>query len=146
MQTQARSGAEFLRAILRGDVPPPPMALLMNIRLVEVDEGRVAFTGEPGEQHYNPLGTVHGGWTMTILDSALGCAVQTLLPPGVGYTTTDTQVRIVRALTKDTGPVRCEATAVHVGRSTGVAEGRLLDGAGRLLAVGTTGCAILTPS
>ena len=146
MQTGERSGIDFLRAIRDGEIPAPPMAILMDFRIVEVEKGRAAFEGQPGEQHYNPLGTVHGGWTMTILDSAMGCAVQTLLPPGVGYTTTDVQVRIIRALTHETGTVRAEAVALHVGRRTAVAEGRLLDGQGRLLAVGTTGCAVLGPA
>ena len=142
---RALSGLEAIRAVRDGLVPPPPIAQLMGFTLAEVDEGRVVFEGTPGEQHYNPIGTVHGGFALTLFDSALGCAIHTLLPSGVGYTTTDVQVRFIRGLTKDTGPVRCEATAVHVGRSTAIAEAKLRDGTGRLLGTGTTACAILRP-
>ena len=136
-----RSGVEALRLALRSDTPPPIMAL-MNIRLAEVEEGRVVFEGEPGEYHYNPIGSVHGGFALTIFDSALGCAVHSALPAGVRYTTTDVQVRFIRGMTKDTGTVRCEARAIHVGRSTSIAEATLVDARGTLLGTGTTACAI----
>jgi uncharacterized protein (TIGR00369 family) len=142
---RALSGLDAMRAVRDGLVPPPPIALLMGFTVTEVDEGRVVFEGTPGEQHYNPIGTVHGGFALTLFDSALGCAIHTLLPSGVGYTTTDVQVRFVRGMTKETGPVRCEATAVHAGRSTAIAEAKLRDGTGRLLGIGTTACAILRP-
>ena len=142
---RGRSGLEGIRAIMAGDVPPPPIAVLMNFAIVEAEEGRVVFEGTPGEEHYNPIGVVHGGYALTLFDSALGCAVHTMLPAGVGYTTTDVQVRMIRGMTKDTGPVRCEATVVHVGRSTAVAEAKLYDRERRVMAVGTTGCAILRP-
>jgi uncharacterized protein (TIGR00369 family) len=137
------SGLDAMRLMVEGKVPPPPIAQLMNIRLVEVEEGRVVFEGEPGEEHYNPIGIVHGGFALTILDSALGCAIHTSLPAGTRYATTDVQVRLVRALTKDTGRVRCEARVQHVGRSIGISEGTLVDGKGKLLATGTTACAIM---
>ena len=137
------SGIEAMRAVRDGTVPPPPIARLMNFTFTEVDEGRVVFEGYPGEEHYNPIGVVHGGFALTLFDSAMGCAVHTTLPPGVAYTTTDVQVRFIRGITKDSGPVRCEATVVHVGRSTAVAEAKLRDGAGRILGTGTTACAIL---
>jgi uncharacterized protein (TIGR00369 family) len=136
-------GLDALRLLVARQTPPPPMAQLLNFTLVEVDEGRAVFEGEPGEEHYNPVGLVHGGFALTILDSALGCAIHTLLPAGVRYTTTDTQVRFIRGMTKDTGTVRCEAVALHVGRSTAVSEGKLYDSERRLLAVGTSACAIL---
>ena len=142
---RAMSGIEAIRAVRDGRVPRPPIGLLMNFAIVEVDEGRVVFEGYPGEEHYNPIGIVHGGFALTLFDSAMGCAIHTLLPQGVGYTTTDVQVRFIRGITKDTGPVRCEATAVHVGRSTAVAEAKLRDGQGRVLGTGTTACAILRP-
>ncbi len=139
---EGMSGLEMLRAMIAGNVPPPPIAALMNIRLVAVELGSAVFEGEPGEEHYNPIGVVHGGFALTLFDSALGCAVQSALPAGVRYTTTDVQVRLIRGITKDTGPVRCEAKVVHVGRSTGIAEARMTDGAGKLLGIGTTACAI----
>ena len=139
------SGLEAIRAVRDRRVPPPPIARLMNFTIVEVEEGRVVFEGYPGEEHYNPIGVVHGGFALTLFDSALGCAIHTTLPAGVGYTTTDTQVRFIRGITKDTGPVRCEAHVVHAGRSTAVAEAKLRDGAGRVLGTGTTGCAIMRP-
>jgi uncharacterized protein (TIGR00369 family) len=126
---RAMSGLEALR-------------MLMNIWLVDVDEGVAVFEGTPGEYHYNPIGVVHGGFALTLLDSALGCAVHSALPAGVGYTTTDVQVRFIRSITKDTGVVRAEAKTIHVGRSTALAEARLTDSAGKLLAVGTTACAL----
>ncbi|HTW83446.1 MAG TPA: PaaI family thioesterase [Candidatus Sulfotelmatobacter sp.] len=137
------AGLDALRRLVAGETPPPPIAQLMNFRLVEVADGYAVFEGEPGEEHYNPIGSVHGGFALTLLDSALGCSIHTMLPAGIGYTTSDVQVRFVRGMTKDTGTVRCEATALHVGRSTAVAEGKLYDRERRLLAVGTTACAIL---
>jgi len=139
------SGLEALRAMIAGNVPPPPIAMLMNITLALADEGHVVFEGTPGEEHYNPIGLVHGGFALTIMDSALGCAIHTMLPAGAGYATTDIQVRMVRAITKDTGTVRCEARVQHVGRTLGVAAATLVDGNGKLLATGTTACAIIRP-
>ncbi len=139
------SGLDAIRAVRDGRVPPPPIARLMNFTLTEVDEGRVVFEGYPGEEHYNPIAVVHGGFALTLFDSAMGCAIHTTLPSGVAYTTTDVHVRFIRAITKDTGPVRCEAKVVHVGRSTAVAEATLRDGTGRILGTGTTGCAIFRP-
>jgi len=138
------SGVDALRLAL-SSMSPPPIAALMNIRLTEVEQGRVVFEGEPGEYHYNPIGTVHGGFALTIFDSALGCAVHSALPAGVRYTTTDVQVRFIRGMTKDTGTVRCEAHTLHVGRSTGIAEATLIDARGQLLGTGTTACAIFRP-
>ncbi len=139
------SGLEAIQAVRDGRVSPPPIARLMNFTIVEADEGRVVFEGYPGEEHYNPISVVHCGFALTLFDSAMGCAIHTTLPKGVGYTTTDVQVRFIRAITKDTGPVRCEAKVVHVGRSTAVAEATLRDGKGRVLGTGTTACAILRP-
>jgi uncharacterized protein (TIGR00369 family) len=139
------TGLEAIRAVRDGRVAPPPIARLMNFTITEVEEGRVVFEGYPGEEHYNPIAVVHGGFALTLFDSAMGCAIHTTLPQGVGYTTTDVQVRFIRAITKDTGPVRCEAKVVHVGRSTAVAEATLRDGKGRVLGTGTTACAVLRP-
>jgi uncharacterized protein (TIGR00369 family) len=139
------SGIEALRAVMRGQIPPPPMARLLGFTLREVEEGRAVIEGVPAEYHYNPIGSVHGGFALTLFDSALACAVQSLLPAGVGYTTTDLEVRFIRAITKDTGTVSCEGKAVHVGRRTGVAEARLTDSHGKLLGIGSTACAIFRP-
>jgi uncharacterized protein (TIGR00369 family) len=139
------AGIESIRAIASGRVSRPPISVLVNFSLAEVDEGRVVVEGYPGEEHYNPIGSVHGGFALTLFDTAMSCAIHTLLPAGVGYTTTDIQVRFIRGMTKDTGPVRCEATAVHVGRSTAVAEAKLYDAERRVLGIGTTACAVLRP-
>ena len=140
-----RDGLEALRAIVRGEIEPPPIALLLGLEITEVDEGRVVFEAEPGEHLYNPAAVVHGGFACTILDSAMGCAIYTALQAGVGYTTTDVQVRLIRPIRSDSGRVRAEGKAVHVGRTTAVAEGRLTDASGKLLALATTACALLRP-
>jgi uncharacterized protein (TIGR00369 family) len=137
-------GLSALRAVRNGDVPPAPIAVLLGFELVEVEEGRVVFAVEPGERHYNPIGTVHGGLAATLIDSATGCAVHSTLPAGVGYTSTDLQVRFVRPITRDTGRVLCEGTVVHRGRRLATAEARLTAGE-RLLAHGTASVLILPP-
>ncbi|HET9986137.1 MAG TPA: PaaI family thioesterase [Longimicrobiales bacterium] len=139
------SGLDFLRAMLRGEYPPPPMAMMLGFRLKAVEPGRVVFRGEPGEMHYNPIGVVHGGLAATLCDSAGGCAVATMLPAGVGYTTLEIKVNFVRPLTRDTGPVECEARVLHAGGRVATAEARLTDAAGRLCAHATTTCLILRP-
>ena len=136
------SGVAFLRAMMNGELPHPPLAATLGFRLAEVEEGRVVYEGTPAEYHYNPLGTVHGGYALALFDSALGCAILSKLPAGMLQTTTDVQVRFIRPMTSQTGLVRCEATALHVGRTTGVSEARLSDAAGKLLGIGTTACAI----
>lgn len=139
------AGLDFLRKIVAGELPPPPIADTLDYRLLEVEEGRAVFGITPAEIHYNPIGMVHGGIPCTLLDSAMGCAVHTTLPAGVGYTTLELKVNIVKAIGKDTGPLRAEARLVHAGRSTAVAEGRLIDAAGKLYAHATTTCMILRP-
>jgi uncharacterized protein (TIGR00369 family) len=140
------SGLDALRAMIDGKLPPPPIAMLMNMRLVEVGDGRAVFEADPGEEHYNPVGVVHGGFALTLLDSALGCAIHTTLPAGAIYGTIDVHARLVRAITKDTGTVRCEATVVNISRTLGTSEARVIDRAGTLLATGTTACAIRRPA
>ncbi|HEX8905564.1 MAG TPA: PaaI family thioesterase [Longimicrobiaceae bacterium] len=136
-------GIEYLHAMLRGEYPPPPVALTLGFTLHEVEEGRAVFAMEPAEYHYNPIGMVHGGVAATLLDSAMGCAVQSRLPAGTGYTTLEMKVNLLRAITMDTGPVRCEGTLIHLGRTTALAEARLTDSAGRLLAHATSTCLIV---
>jgi uncharacterized protein (TIGR00369 family) len=139
-----RSGMELLQAIVDGTLPPPPIAELMGMSLDEVQAGRVVFSLEPAEWMYNPIGSVHGGVAATVLDSCMGCAIHSLLPAGVGYTTSDLQVRYSRGMTVATGRVLAEGTVVHAGRRLATAEGRLTAAAdGKLIAHATTGCIVL---
>jgi len=138
------TGIEYMRAIVAGQMPPPPIAVTMRLRPVELDEGRVVFEGEPGEEHYNPIGVVHGGYASTLLDSALGCAVHTTLPAGVGYTSLGLEAKFVRPITRDTGRVLCEAKVLYRGRKQATAEAILTAAdSGKLLASGTATCMIL---
>jgi uncharacterized protein (TIGR00369 family) len=139
------SGLEYLRKIVAGELPRPPISALMNFGLVELSEGYAVFDVEPAEYHYNPIGVVHGGLAATLLDSAMGCAVHSTLPAGVGYTTLEIKVNFVRAMTAETGRVRCEAKLIHLGGRTATAEGRIIDEGGKLYAHGTTTCLILRP-
>ncbi|HSU16680.1 PaaI family thioesterase [Longimicrobium sp.] len=139
------SGMEYLRAMMRGEFPPPPVAMTLGFTLDEVDDGRAVFGMEPAEFHYNPIGMVHGGVAATLMDSAMGCAVHTRLPAGVGYTTLEMKINLLRAITLDTGPVACEGTLIHLGRTTALAEARITDAAGRLLAHATSTCLIVRP-
>jgi uncharacterized protein (TIGR00369 family) len=137
------SGLEYVEAIQAGEVPPPPIAVVMNMSMVELSEGKATFEGAPGEEHYNPIGVVHGGYASTLLDSALGCAVHTTLPAGVAYTTQTLEAKFVRPITRDTGRVRAEAEVVHRGRKQATVEARLTAvGTGKLLATGTSTCLI----
>ena len=139
-QIHGKSGREILEAMISGELPYPPMNETMNMTLLEVDNGSAVFQGIPLLQHYNPLGTVHGGWFATLLDSALGCAVQTTLPAGRSYTTVELSINIVRAASHKTGPLRAVATVVHVGRHMATAEARVEDEKGKLYAHATTTC------
>jgi uncharacterized protein (TIGR00369 family) len=137
------SGLEYMSAIAAGEVPPPPIAVTMNFGIAELDEARAVFEGEPGEEHYNPIGVVHGGYASTLLDSALGCAVHTTLAKGEAYTTQTLEVKFLRPITRDTGLVRAEAEVVHRGRKQATVEARLVAAdSGKLLATGTSTCLI----
>lgn len=140
------SGIAYLKALQAGELPPPPFAVLLGIWITEVSEGRVVFAAEPAEYHYNPLGTVHGGVIATLLDSALGCAVQSMLPAGTSYTTLELKVNYLRPVTAKTGIVYCEGKIIHLGGRIATAEGRLTGAGGKLYAHGTTTCIILRPS
>jgi uncharacterized protein (TIGR00369 family) len=143
----AMSGLEYLEAIRDGDLPPPPFGALMGIRPVELEEGRVVFAATPEEYHYSPIGLVHGGLAVTLLDSAMGGAVQTRLPAGTGYTTLEIKVNFARAMTRDTGPVLAEGRVVHAGRKVVTTEGRVIaEDSGKLLAHGTSTCLVLSPN
>jgi len=137
------NGLEFLRKIIAGELPQPPIAHTLGYALLEVDEGRAVFGIQPQEFHYNPIGRVHGGIACTLLDSALGCAVHSVLPAGTGYSTLEIKVNMLRAIGTDTGFLRAEARLVHAGKSTAVAEGRLVDAQGRLYAFATTTCLLM---
>jgi uncharacterized protein (TIGR00369 family) len=138
------SGLEYVRAIRAGELPPPPIAVVLNFAIVEAEEGRTVFEGEPGEEHYNPIGVVHGGYASTLLDSALGSAVHTTLPAGAGYTSQTLEVKYLRPITRETGLVRCEAHVVHRGRKTATSEAKLTAASsGKLLATGTSTCLII---
>jgi uncharacterized protein (TIGR00369 family) len=137
------SGIEYLRGIAEARLPSPPIAATLDLRLLEIEEGRAVFGAEPREFHYNPIGVVHASLAMTLIDSAIGCAVHTLLPAGVGYTSLETKVNFVRPLTRETGPVRCEGTVLHAGSRVATGEARLLDASGKLYAHGTSTCLIL---
>jgi len=137
------TGLEFFRRMVAGAVPPPPMAALLGMRMIEADKGRVVFAGEPGEAHYNGMGVAHGGYLATLLDSALGCAINTLMPAGKRFTTLELKVNLTRPLTHEVGTLRCEAKVVHVGGRTATSEGRITDRNGKLYAHGTTTCIIV---
>jgi uncharacterized protein (TIGR00369 family) len=139
---RTHSGLELLRAIGTGELPPPPIMSTVGYTGVEAEEGRVVFTLTPAEFHYNPLGSVHGGVISTLLDTAAACAVHTTLPAGVGYTSLDLSVRFLRPVSVESGPLRCEGTVVNRGRSTALAEARMIDGRGRLVAHATSTCMI----
>jgi uncharacterized protein (TIGR00369 family) len=138
------AGIDYIRAIQSGELPPPPIARLLEMEIVEAEQGRAVFALTPAEWMYNPIGMVHGGIAATILDSCMGCAVHTTLPAGVGYTTTDVQLRYIRAMGGATGRVLAEGRVVHAGRRTATAEGRVFTQDDEtLIAHGSTGCAIL---
>lgn len=137
------SGKDYMTAMMNGDVPPSPIAITMNLIATEVEEGRIVFQATPDESFYNPIGTIHGGFTATVLDSALGCAVHTTLPAGVGYTTSQLNINYLRAITLDTGVMTCEGVVIHSGRRVATAEAKLTDAGGKLYAHATTTCLIL---
>jgi uncharacterized protein (TIGR00369 family) len=136
------SGLEIFQRMLSGELPPPPIAETLDFALVEVEVGRVVFQGHPAPAHFNPIGTIHGGWQATLLDSCMACAVQTQLEAGQAFTSLEIKVNFLRALTDKVGPVRAEGRVIQVGRQIGIAEGSLYDAAGKLYAHGTTTCLI----
>ena len=139
---RSMSGLDFITAILEGRLPAPPISETLDFAMTEAEAGRVVFVGHPKLHHYNPLGSTHGGWAATLMDSCMSCAVQTTLPQGSGYTTVEFKVNLLRPITEATGPVTAEGRVVQSGRRVGVAEGRLTDRAGKLLAHGSATCLI----
>lgn len=139
----ARSGMETLEAILAGELPPAPIGETLDFLLVHVEQGVAVAQGRPHRRHYNPMGSVHGGWFATLLDSVVGCAVHSTLPAGKGYTTLELKVNMVRALNNQVPLVRAEGSVIHAGRQVATAQGRIVGADGKLYAHATTTCLIL---
>lgn len=137
-----KTGLEQMQAMLNGSMPYPPIAETLDFALVEIEPGKAVFQGTPQLKHYNPLGTVHGGWYATLLDSAVGCAVNTMLPVGRGYTTAELSVNIVRAASHKSGPLRAIGTVIHCGKQLATAEGRIVGPDGKLYAHASTTCLV----
>ena len=141
-QQKAMSGLEFVKGLASGVLPLNTFARTLGYDVVEAEDGRVAITVDPTGAHLNPWGTVHGGLTATLLDSCMGLAIQSMLEKGIGSTTLEFKVSLVRAITPETGPIRAEGKVLSCGRRVGTAEGHVTDAKGRLLAHGTTTCLI----
>lgn len=141
-QVRTIDGLTLMRGIMDGLYAAPPIARALGFAITEVEAGKVSFAYEPVFDHYNPLGSVHGGIAATLLDSAMGCCIHTALKVGTGYTTIEIKVNYVRAMTHKTGPVRAEGKVINVGSRIATAEGRLVDASGKLLAHGTTTCLV----
>ena len=141
-QLQGKSGLQIMQAMLAGELPYPHIMRTLDYALVQVDKGRAVFQGMPQLMHYNPLGSVHGGWYATLLDSALGCAVHTMLEPGQGYTTAELGIHIVRGASERSGPLRAIGSVVHCGRQLATAEARIVGPDGKLYAHGSTTCLV----
>jgi uncharacterized protein (TIGR00369 family) len=136
------AGLDFVRGIFEGKLPAPPIMQTVEPFDSTAEPGVVVFHSVPGFRHYNPIGSVHGGYAATLLDSAMGLAVHSMLPPGTGYTTLEFKISFIRGMTKDTGVVRSEGRTLNVGRRTATAEARITDATGRLLAHATTTCLV----
>jgi uncharacterized protein (TIGR00369 family) len=141
-QVAGQSGRALMQAMLRGELPFAAIAQTLDFLLVDVGDGTAVFQGTPGPQHFNPMGTVHGGWFATLLDSALGCAVHTRMPAGRGYTTAELSVNMVRALTPKVSRVRATGRVIHCGRQLATAEAQLIGPDGTLYAHATTTCLV----
>ena len=141
-QVAGLSGLELMQGMLDGRLPYAAIGQTLDFCPVEIAAGRVVFQGKPGVAHLNPMGTVHGGWFATLLDSALGCAVHTMMPVGKGYTTAELSVKMVRAITPRVSRVRAEGTVVHCGRQLATAQGRIVGPDGTLYAHASTACLV----
>lgn len=141
-EVQSYSGLEFLRAMKEGRLPPPPITAVVPLDFVEVEEGRVVLRALPEERFYNPISSVHGGYSATLLDTAMGCAVHSTLKPGEGYTSLEFKVSFHRPILKDTGEIRVEGRVLSRGGRVGTAEADIRDGRGKLLVSATTTCLI----
>lgn len=139
-KSAGKNGLEVMTLLLEGHLQPPRISKTLDFYLVEVGDGFAIFQGTPDIKHFNPLGTVHGGWYATLLDSALGCCIHTKLPPGKAYTTSQINVNIVRAAHAKTGPLRAIGTVIHMGRQVATSEAKLVDPEGKLYAHATSTC------
>jgi uncharacterized protein (TIGR00369 family) len=139
------TGKQLLQAIVDGRIPQPPISRPMSFRLVEVGDGFAAFEGDPSPDLLNPMGTVHGGWALTLIDSAAACACHSLLPAGTSYTTIETKANFSRPIKPDTGRVRAEGRVISQGRQIMSSEARLIAPDGRVLAHGTSTIMVLAP-
>lgn len=140
-----QTGIEALRALIAGTAPPPPISSHIGLEFVSVSDGDVVMTAQPDESHYNPIGSVHGGFFATVLDSACGCAVHSTLPAGVGYTSLEIKVSFLRPITAQTGAVTAHGWVTRRGRSASFAEADIRDSAGRVLATASSTCLIIQP-
>lgn len=142
----ARSGLEQLQAVAAGEIPGPPIGSHIGLGIVTVGDGDVVMTAVPDESHYNPIGSVHGGFFATVLDSACGCAVHTTLPAGVGYTSLEIKVSFLRPITADTGPVTAHGWVTKRGKGVAFADADIRDKDGRILATASSTCLIIHPA
>ncbi len=143
-EAQSMSGLEFLKTSMVGERRRPPIANTLDFYLAEVEEGMAEVVSAPAEFHYKPIGTGHGGYFGTLLDSAMGCAVHSTLAPGEGYTTLEYKINLVRALTSEVGEVRSQGWVVHRGHRMATAEGKIIDASGKIYAHGSTTCMIFS--
>ena len=141
-QVAGKTGLEMMQAMLRGELPYAAIARTLDFTLIAISEGSAVFQGTPGPAHLNPLGTIHGGWYATLLDSALGCAVHTMMPVGRGYTTAELSVNLVRGAVPNGEPLRAIGQVIHCGRQLATAEGRIVDASGKVYAHATTTCLV----
>lgn len=145
MKALTMSGLDYLRAIKDGQIPGAPIASHINLEIDSVETGEVVMAATPDESHYNPIGSVHGGFFATLLDSVCGCAVQTTLPAGTAYTSLDLNVSFLRAITAETGRVIATGRVTKPGSRAAFVEADIKDSAGRLLATATSTCLVFTP-
>ncbi len=139
------SGIEYLRGMVSGEIPPPPILRLIGAHMIEVNAGQAIFEFQPDEYHYNPIGSVHGGVASTLLDSAMACALHSTLPIGSGYTMIELKVNFIRGISKDTGLMRCEGSVIHAGNRIATAKAELTDETGKLYCHASSTCMIFRP-
>ena len=142
---QGLSGIEYFRKMKNGELPPPPMLEMFGIHLADIEEGRVVLTAQADERFDNGTGVAHGGFAATLLDTALGCAINSVMPPLRRFTTLELKINYTRPLTREAGLLRCEAKVIHIGGRTATSEGRIVDASGKLYAHGTTTCIVVEP-
>lgn len=137
------TGLEVCRKMIAGEIPLPPIYRVMDLVLLECSEGRTYMRGNPSAEHYNPTGTVHGGWFATMLDASMASAVHTMMPAGVAFTTAEFKTNLIRPLKESSGEVFCEGKVIHLGRTIATSEARLVTADGKLVAHGVETCSIL---